>query len=153
MQMFAWLRHLENVFLQVQEGVVDASVLQSYGWVDQRQFSSTGFAPWWSDHRGRFNDDFLAAFEMGLRPIEPTGWQDMLELFDVDPDELREWLRYAAPFVKQGDLRTGEGWEFSIAHVIRWLALFGAALERLGVVADPTRPGKATRRLRHGRAQ
>ena len=61
--MFAWLRHLENVFLQVQEGVVDASVLQSYGWVDQRQFYSAGFAPWWSDYRGRFNDDFVAAFE------------------------------------------------------------------------------------------
>jgi hypothetical protein len=35
-----------------------------------------------------------------------------------------------------------------LTHIVRWLALFGAALQRLDVVADPTRPGEATRRLR-----
>ena len=105
-----------------------------------------------SSRRAQSPADFLAGLEMGLRPLEAGvntfGWTDMLKMFGVDGDELREWLRYGAPFLTRGDLRTGEGWEFSIPHVARWLALFGAALQRLDVVADLTRPGEATRRLR-----
>ena len=68
--MYARLRMVENVFLQVQEGVVDESIFLSYGWSKQPVFMSPQFRDWWPDHRSRFNPGFVAAFEAeyGLAP-------------------------------------------------------------------------------------
>jgi len=61
--MYARLRMVENVFLQVQEGVVDESIFLSYGWSDQPVFMSPQFREWWPPNRTRFNPGFVAAFE------------------------------------------------------------------------------------------
>ena len=61
--MYARLRMVENVFLQVKEGVVDESIFLSYGWSEQPVFMSSEFRDWWPNHRMRFNPDFVAAFE------------------------------------------------------------------------------------------
>ena len=61
--MFTSLRMLENVFLQVDDGVVDESVFQSYGWVDRDDFRTGVFRDWWGQSRNRFNLDFVATFE------------------------------------------------------------------------------------------
>lgn len=61
--MFARLRMAENVFLQVQEGVVDDSIFFSYGWSGQPVFMSSQFRDWWPEFRMRFHPDFVAAFE------------------------------------------------------------------------------------------
>ncbi len=61
--MFVWLRHLENVFLQVQEGVADETFLMGYGFGGQTNLRSPGFADFWTSRRSRFNPDFVAAFE------------------------------------------------------------------------------------------
>ena len=61
--MFAVLRHLENVLLQVQEGVIDESVYHSYGWVDVPMYGTPEFREWWVARRTRFHPDFVAAFE------------------------------------------------------------------------------------------
>ena len=68
--MYARLRMVENVFLQVQEGVVEKSIFLSYGWSDQPVFMAPYFHEWWPDQRSRFNPDFVAAFEAeyGLAP-------------------------------------------------------------------------------------
>ena len=61
--MFARLRMVENVFLQVEEGVVDESIFLSYGWSEQPVFMSQQFRDWWPRYRTRFNPDFVDAFE------------------------------------------------------------------------------------------
>jgi hypothetical protein len=61
--MFGLLRHIENVYLQVVEGVVDESVLDSYGFRDNTQFKTPQFAPYWRLRRVRFDPRFVAAFE------------------------------------------------------------------------------------------
>lgn len=61
--MYARLRMVENVFLQVQEGLVDESIFLSYGWSGQPVFMSPQFREWWPPHRTRFNPNFVAAFE------------------------------------------------------------------------------------------
>ena len=61
--MYARLRMVENVFLQVREGVVDESIFLSYGWSDQPLFMTSDFREWWPLQRSRFNSDFVAAFE------------------------------------------------------------------------------------------
>ena len=61
--MNARLRNLENVFLQVDEGLVDASVFLSYGWRESRSFMGPQFREWWAPRRDRFHPDFVAAFE------------------------------------------------------------------------------------------
>lgn len=61
--MYARLRMVENVFLQVDEGVVDESIFLSYGWSQQPVFMSTQFRDWWPKHRTRFNPAFVDAFE------------------------------------------------------------------------------------------
>ena len=61
--MFANLRHLENVFLQVQEGVVDESVFRTYGWVGRPELSSPQFRDWWVTRRTRFDPAFASALE------------------------------------------------------------------------------------------
>ena len=61
--MWGMMRNAENVFLQFQEGVVDESVLASYGWADNAVFRREGFVDWWSVRRQRFHPDFVAAFE------------------------------------------------------------------------------------------
>ena len=61
--MFGLLRHLENVYLQVVEGVVDESVLDSYGFRDNHQFTTSQFAEYWRLRRVRFDPRFVAAFD------------------------------------------------------------------------------------------
>jgi len=61
--MNARLRNLENVFLQVREGVVDESVFLSYGWGDSQSFMSPQFRDWWLPRRDHFHPDFVASFE------------------------------------------------------------------------------------------
>ncbi len=61
--MFVSLRSLENVYLQVEDGVVDESVFQSYGWVGREEFRTPQFKAWWSQQRHRFNSNFVTAFE------------------------------------------------------------------------------------------
>ncbi len=66
--MWANVRSMENVYLQMSEGVVDESVLASYGWADNTTFRSGAFLDWWRNRRQRFHPDFVAAFarEYGL---------------------------------------------------------------------------------------
>jgi predicted secreted acid phosphatase len=61
--MFALMRHLENVFLQVSEGVIDESAFQSYAWTDLTYFDSEKFDAWWASNSGRFDESFREAFE------------------------------------------------------------------------------------------
>ncbi len=61
--MWVHVRMMENVFLQVHEGVVDESVFSSYGWADSATFGQQKFAEWWTNMRHRFHPDFVAVFE------------------------------------------------------------------------------------------
>lgn len=61
--MFGLLRHVENVYLQVVEGVVDESVLDSYGFRNNIQFTTPQFAEYWRLRRARFDPRFVAAFD------------------------------------------------------------------------------------------
>ena len=63
MAMFLLLRHLENVYLQVLEGVVDESVLSSYGFRNNIYFTTPQFIRYWPTIRGRFDPRFATAFE------------------------------------------------------------------------------------------
>jgi hypothetical protein len=60
---FALLRHHENVFIQVQEGVVDESALLSYGFTGGGYYLSPLFAQLWPSLRQLFDPGFVAAFE------------------------------------------------------------------------------------------
>jgi hypothetical protein len=60
--MFGFLRHVENVYLQVQEGVVDESVLNTYGFT-ARGFESPAFRQWWPTLGQLFDPLFVQAFE------------------------------------------------------------------------------------------
>ncbi len=60
--MFANMRNVENVFLQVQEGVIDRSVLDTYAFTSPR-FRSATFAEWWQGRRQQFDTAFVRAFE------------------------------------------------------------------------------------------
>lgn len=62
MAMSAQLRNAENVYLQVQEGVVDESVLQSYAFTSRR-YESAAFAQFWRVERMRYDPLFVSAFE------------------------------------------------------------------------------------------
>ena len=60
---FALLRHHENVFIQVQEGVVDESALLSYGYSRSPLYLSPFFAQRWPSLRSLFDPRFVAVFE------------------------------------------------------------------------------------------
>lgn len=53
----------ENVFLQAREGVIDESVLRSYGWSRGGLFRTPLFRVEWSRMRSQYNPDFVTAFE------------------------------------------------------------------------------------------
>jgi hypothetical protein len=57
------LRHVENVYLQYLEGVVDESVLASYGFRNSRTFVLPQFKPRWEGLRDRFDPRFVEALE------------------------------------------------------------------------------------------
>ena len=61
--MWVHVRTMENVFLQVHDGVVDESAFYSYGWTDSATFRQQKFAEWWTNMRHRFHPDFVAVFE------------------------------------------------------------------------------------------
>ena len=61
--MRAILRHHENVFLQVQEGLLDESAFLSYGYTDQGLYESFHFRALWPGVRAQHHPDFVAAFE------------------------------------------------------------------------------------------
>jgi len=67
--MFGMLRHVENVYLQYLEGVVDESVLDSYGFRGNDNFEGAQFPDWWAPRRHRFDPRFVEEFEAeyGLR--------------------------------------------------------------------------------------
>lgn len=67
--MFGMLRHVENVYLQYLEGVVDESVLDSYGFEGNNNFEGDQFPDWWASRRHRFDARFVEEFEAeyGLR--------------------------------------------------------------------------------------
>ena len=58
------LRHLENVYLQQLEGVVDSSVLDTYSFKNSRWYRTPQFADYWSLARVRFDTRFVTAFEL-----------------------------------------------------------------------------------------
>jgi hypothetical protein len=57
------LRSVENVYLQFREGVVDESVLDTYGFNDSPVFKGAKFKEYWPSLRSRFDPRFVAAFE------------------------------------------------------------------------------------------
>jgi hypothetical protein len=61
--MTAGIRNAENVFLQAREGVVDASVLGSYGFISQL-YQTQEFAQWWAAQSTPFDTAFVRSFEM-----------------------------------------------------------------------------------------
>lgn len=67
--MFGLVRHLENVYLQVQEGVIDRSALDTYGFNDNEWVQTQRFEEWWAGISSRFDQRFVAEFEriLGLR--------------------------------------------------------------------------------------
>ena len=61
MRMF--LTRLENVYLQVGEGLADDSALRSYGWGAGQYFQGARFQRWWSPgQRANFDPAFVAYF-------------------------------------------------------------------------------------------
>lgn len=65
----AAVRGLENVYLQYQDGVIDRSALESYGWRGSQMYESDAFAAWWQVNSSRFNPDFVRAFAQD-HPLE-----------------------------------------------------------------------------------
>jgi hypothetical protein len=71
--MIAAVRNLENVYLQVLEGVFDESALEGYGWRGSFMYGTEPFADWWrAGGRERFHPQFVAAFEAAY-PILSLG--------------------------------------------------------------------------------
>ena len=60
--MWTNLRNVENVFLQSLEGVIDQSVLNTYGFTSP-PYSAPFFAPFWDESRSQFDARFGEAFE------------------------------------------------------------------------------------------
>jgi hypothetical protein len=62
-----WIRGLlrahENVFLQVQLGVLDESAFDSYACRGVRVYQSPRFRAWWPAIRGLHDPNFVSAFE------------------------------------------------------------------------------------------
>jgi len=65
-----FLTRLENVYLQVGEGLVDDSALRSYGWAAGQYFGSGRFHRWWAISSVAFDPAFVAFFNerFGLAP-------------------------------------------------------------------------------------
>ncbi|MEE4362108.1 MAG: hypothetical protein V2I63_11370 [Pseudomonadales bacterium] len=64
--MVANMRRLENVYFQYDEGLVDESALDSYGFqVSAPLFTGAAFGTWWfdADNRALFHPGFVALFE------------------------------------------------------------------------------------------
>jgi hypothetical protein len=57
------LRHVENVYMQYLEGVVDESVLTSYGFRNNSTFMRPQFKTFWPRFRDRLDQRFVEAFE------------------------------------------------------------------------------------------
>ena len=89
----------------------------------------------------------VRAFEINLRTDpERVSWRDLAGLLEVNDDELAEWVRFGAPYLERGSLRTRKGWVFSPGHVFRWLGLWCSYLTERGLLPESSlRPGEATR--------
>ena len=61
--LFGMLRHVENVYLQYLEGVVDESVLTSYGFRRNSTLMLPQFETFWSDAKNRFDPRFVEALD------------------------------------------------------------------------------------------
>lgn len=57
------LRHVENVYLQYLEGVVDESVLTSYAFRNNRTFMTPQFKAFWKNFKEVVDPRFAAAFD------------------------------------------------------------------------------------------
>jgi len=63
LMMRIFLTRLENVFLQVDEGLVDETALNSYGWAAGQYFRSDRFRDYWErQFSGTFDPDFVMFF-------------------------------------------------------------------------------------------
>lgn len=83
-----------------------------------------------------------------LSGLAVQSWNGVAALFGASDDDIREWLRFGCPYLRSGDAETGKGWKFSIPHLGRWIALWGAALDRMGVTRGRDEPvAETTRRL------
>ena len=60
--MYSVLRNLENVYLQSREGVIDESVLLTYGFADPR-FTTDAFRQYWVGEAPTFDTAFVRVFE------------------------------------------------------------------------------------------
>ena len=69
--LFGVLRHVENVYLQFHEGVVDETVLDSYGFRRTPVYSTPQFVEYWPTVRDRFDTRFVTAFELEYNLSEP----------------------------------------------------------------------------------
>ena len=62
LMMRIFLTRLENVFLQVNEGLVDESALNSYGWAAGQYFLSDRFRAFWDVGAVAFDPQFVTYF-------------------------------------------------------------------------------------------
>lgn len=68
----ALVRNVENVYLQVQNGSVEASALVGYGFRGTPLLRADRFVVFWSGIRGAFHPDFVEAFEGRNAYLRPT---------------------------------------------------------------------------------
>ncbi len=61
--MIAWLRQLELIYIQYEQGLADASVLDSYGIASPAAFSGPLFREAWTGWRSQFHPGFADFFE------------------------------------------------------------------------------------------
>lgn len=68
--LIALTRHHENVFLQVEGGTVDESVLLSYGWKASPLYATSFYTSLWPGIRSIFSPDFAEAHEQAFSNLK-----------------------------------------------------------------------------------
>lgn len=68
--LIALTRHHENVFLQVEGGTVDESVLLSYGWKGSPLYATSFYSSLWPGIRGIFSPEFVEAHERAFPNLQ-----------------------------------------------------------------------------------
>ena len=71
---------------------------------------------------------------------------EMARTFGTDRDEVMRWLRMGAPFMVEGDWKSGDGFRVLPAHVLDWTLLFAVAAA--GNAAEAIAPKIGTARER-----